>query len=147
MSLEEIAEFSNTYFFLSNFYPSEIEFEGKIYPTVEHAFQAAKTTDKSLREEIANSTTPGRAKRLGKKLLPRNDWSEVKIPIMKTLLLKKFCDVALRDQLIRTGSAELIEGNLWNDTFWGCVKEGSGWKGENHLGCLLMEIRSGLITK
>ena len=30
--------------FLSNFYPSEITYEGITYPTVEHAFQASKTT-------------------------------------------------------------------------------------------------------
>lgn len=31
--------------FLSNFYPSIIEYNNIIYPTVEHFFQAGKTTD------------------------------------------------------------------------------------------------------
>jgi hypothetical protein len=37
--------FHNEYRFLSNFYPAEVSFEGLVFPTVEHAYVAAKTTD------------------------------------------------------------------------------------------------------
>jgi len=49
-----INEFQGQYRFLSNFWflPNGIEYEGKIYKTVEHAYQAAKFTDKKIREEI-----------------------------------------------------------------------------------------------
>ena len=42
--------------------------------------------------------------------------------------------------LLSTGNAELIEGNWWNDTFWGICRG----KGENHLGKILMNIRNQL---
>jgi len=45
----------------------------------------------------------------------------------------------LRDQLLATGDAELVEGNTWGDTYWG-VDSRSG-KGENMLGKILMETR------
>ena len=32
---------------------------------------------------------------------------------------------------------ELIEGNVWNDTFWGVCNG----KGHNHLGKILMKVR------
>ena len=46
----------------------------------------------------------------------------------------------LKKKLIDTGDATLIEGNTWNDTFWG-VCNGVG---ENNLGKILMKIREEL---
>lgn len=40
-----INHFSGKYRVLSNFYPSKIVYEGRVYPTVENAYQAAKTMD------------------------------------------------------------------------------------------------------
>ena len=40
--LESINSFSGAYAFLSNFEPAPIYYDGLSYPTVEHAFQAAK---------------------------------------------------------------------------------------------------------
>ncbi len=40
-----IREFKGEFRFLSNFFPSRIYHDGIEYPTVEHAFQAAKTLD------------------------------------------------------------------------------------------------------
>ncbi|MCD7839045.1 MAG: hypothetical protein LUG46_00305 [Erysipelotrichaceae bacterium] len=45
----EINRFRNEYAFLSNFYVVDIEYEG---PSVEHAFQAAKTLDNNERFKI-----------------------------------------------------------------------------------------------
>ena len=62
---------------------------------------------------------------------------------MKELVLQKFSTNAeLKDFLLETGEAHLIEGNGWGDTFWGV----SGGKGENHLGKILMEVRQELQT-
>jgi len=60
---------------------------------------------------------------------------------METLLRDKFTRHAdLRILLLDTGDRELVEGNTWDDRFWG-VCEGVG---ENHLGRLLMKIRAEL---
>jgi len=47
---KSITQFRFEYKFLSNFFETPIEFENEIYPTVEHAFQAAKTLN--LNERI-----------------------------------------------------------------------------------------------
>jgi predicted NAD-dependent protein-ADP-ribosyltransferase YbiA (DUF1768 family) len=46
----------------------------------------------------------------------------------------------LCERLLTTGDAELIEGNSWNDTFWGVCRG----KGRNELGKVLMKVRSEL---
>lgn len=128
------------YKFLSNFYPVEVEFEGYIYSSVEHAYQAAKTFSEKHRLDIYNCKTPGQAKRLGKKVPMRPDWELVKLDVMKDLLQKKFKSSYLAGLLKGTGDAELVEGNWWGDTYWGVCNG----EGENHLGKLLMEIRDTL---
>ena len=61
-----ISEFKNEYRWLSNFYPSVIEWDGIIYPTVEHAYQGLKTNNIEDRKHIASLDTPGKAKKAGK---------------------------------------------------------------------------------
>lgn len=126
--------------FLSNFWAVPVAFEGHTYPSVEHAYQAAKTTSDYFREQIRNCDTPGLAKRMGRQITIRKDWDSIKIEVMRTLLREKFSHPALRAQLLKTCDAELIEGNDHGDYFWGMV-DGSG---QNWLGKLLMELRTEL---
>jgi len=135
-----IKSFTGEYRFLSNFYPAVVVLDGKEYPTVEHAYQAAKTADEAEREKIRLAASPVQAKRLGKVVSLRSDWDAVKLQIMEDLLRQKFSIPHLKDKLLSTGDKELVEGNWWGDTFWG-VYEGEG---ENHLGRLLMKIRDEL---
>ena len=135
---KSIQRFSGAYRFLSNFYDSEIEVNEKIYPTVEHAYQAHKTLNGKQRELIRLANSPGQAKRLGQKVELRSDWEVVKLSIMKELLTRKFQIPRLRELLLETRDYELIEGNTWGDTYWGvCNGEGQNW-----LGKLLMEVRN-----
>jgi ribA/ribD-fused uncharacterized protein len=134
-----IDSFRGDFAFLSNFLESPIEFEGDVYPTVEHAFQAAKTCDPEERDKVRVAKTPSSAKKIGRRVKLRSDWEAVKVGIMLDLLRIKFSDPALRQQLLGTGDAELVEGNTWNDTFWG-VSSKTG-KGKNTLGKLLMQVR------
>jgi len=126
--------------FLSNYHPSTIYIDKRPYPTVEHAYQASKTMDENARELIRKAPGPKEAKKLGRCLQLREDWEEIKITLMKDFLKQKFESPFLADQLIKTGSAKLINENTWNDKFWG-VCRGSG---QNWLGKLLMEIREHL---
>ena len=138
-----IDSFDGEFAFLSNFYeqPNLITDEMNIaYPTVEHYFQAAKTLDKNERKRISILETPGKAKRAGRHMALRPDWEEVKTEVMRRALLKKFSDPFMREKLLETGDAELVEGNYWGDTCWG-VCNGVG---ENRLGKLLMGIRESL---
>jgi cytidine deaminase len=64
---------------------------------------------------------------------------------MATVLRAKFQAPELRRKLLATGDRELIEGNNWRDTTWGCIRDKEGnWKGRNELGKLLMQIRDEL---
>jgi ribA/ribD-fused uncharacterized protein len=137
-----IDSFQGEYRFLSNFYPAETVFEGITYPTSEHAYQAAKSLDPAERQKIAALPTPAEAKRAGRALPKlRDDWEQAKFDVMERCVRDKFTRHAdLRDKLLATGDAELIEGNTWGDRIWG-VYEGQG---ENHLGRILMKVRAEL---
>lgn len=132
-----ISQFSHEFGFLSNFHDSTITFEGKRYPSVEHAYQAAKSLDPDVREMVRKAKSPGVAKRMGRLIELRPDWESVKVEIMTTLVRKKFENPFLRPLLLATEDVELIEGNNWNDTFWGVCRG----KGQNMLGKILMEVR------
>lgn len=133
-----IDRFNGEYAFLSNFHPSTVKLYGRNYPTVEHAFQAAKTLSELERTAIRHATTPGRAKRLGRRCTLRPDWDEIKIDVMDRLLRRKFDPGSnLWHMLQATAPHELVEGNTWNDRFWGVCRG----VGQNHLGRLLMAIR------
>lgn len=125
------------YDFLSNFYPSTVRFEGQLYPTVEHAYQAAKSLDSQIRKIILNAKSPAEAKKLGQGIKVRDDWNLVKVDIMRNLITEKFHNPFLCYRLVSTGNAQLIMENKWNDKFWG-VCRGTG---ENWLGKILMEVR------
>ena len=132
-----IDSFHGEYAFLSNYYDSPIFYDGILYPTVEHAFQAAKTTVFIQCIIIANKKTPGQAKCAGRKVTLRDNWDDIKLYIMKELIILKFTNPKLKSALLNTKDAELIERNTWNDTYWG-ICNGIG---ENHLGKILMEVR------
>lgn len=142
-----ICEFEGKYAFLSNFFPSSILYEGIVYPTNEHFFQAMKALDQEERKKIAAADTPGKAKRLGRHVQLRADWEQIKVDVMRTGLMLKFTDAELAQKLIDTGDEELIEGNWWHDNTWGscfcsdCINK----PGRNLLGMLLMELRKELI--
>lgn len=141
--MEQITRFWSAYFFLSNFYITRVIFEDVDYPSVENAYQAAKTLDEELRKKFTDCT-PGEAKKLGNRIKIRPDWEQVKFDIMFELLKQKFSHPRLRKMLLDTGDAKLIEGNTWGDTIWGCIDVGGEWVGENHLGKMQMKIRSEL---
>lgn len=140
MSKLPIQRFSGVYRFLSNFYPCEVKYRKRVYPSAEHAFQAMKTLDPDMRRRIAALATAQDAKKAGRDLTLRSDWEDIKLEEMASILRVKFADPVLRNHLLETAPAELIEGNWWGDTFWG-VCDG---RGENHLGKLLMELRTKL---
>jgi ribA/ribD-fused uncharacterized protein len=136
-----ITAFTGEHRFLSNFYESPITWGSTTTPTLEHAFQCAKTFDPVAQAKILESPSPAVAKRYGRAVPLRSDWEEVKIPTMRYLLFMKFtAGGPLASQLIATGDTYLVEGNHWGDTFWGvCNGNGSNW-----LGHLLMARRAEL---
>ena len=80
-----IARFDGQYAYLSNFYLSPVTLDGEQYPTVEHAFQAAKTIRPELRVPIQLEPDPGKAKRMGRRLSLRPDWENVKLRVVEAV--------------------------------------------------------------
>lgn len=134
----KIISFQGEYRFLSNFWPVNVVLGDILFSSVEHAYQAGKTDDINERYKIRDLATPGQAKRAGKKLKLRSNWDDnLKWNLMYYLVFQKFKNTELREKLIATGDAEIIEGNTWGDTYWG-VCNGVG---KNHLGKILMLLR------
>ena len=129
--------FRDEYFFLSNFCPVDIKYDGMTFKCAEGLYQALKSNNRTIRE-LSQSLSGPEAKKLGRNILIREDWDQVKIDVMKLVVHLKFAaSRELRERLLATGDIPLVEENTWNDTFWGVCRG----KGENHLGRILMEER------
>jgi ribA/ribD-fused uncharacterized protein len=146
--------------FLSHFHAAPIILDGEIWPTVEHFYQAQKSSDPDYRQAIRSAVSPGIAKRLAAQphaprrisaqswfrrsgTLPRPDWHEVKLDIMRRADLAKFTQNAdLAELLLATGDAELVEDSQ-SEPYWGIGPDGHG---SNWAGHVLMEVREKLRT-
>ena len=114
----KITEFQGQYRFLSNFYMEPIEYDGLIFSCNEAAFQAMKSLDRAKRAEFA-TLDAYQAKRKGRNIKLRKDWESVKDDIMYDICLAKFSQHEyLKNKLLLTGDAQLIEGNSWGDIYW-----------------------------
>ena len=149
------------HFFCSNFFPVPITVtiltpDGSVtetYPSVEHAFQAAKTSVADERKEFQNPELyAGTAKKMGRFVTLRKNWESCKVSTMAALLHIKFQNPNMRELLLETRPKMLIEGNYWHDNFWGicfCPASSKGCEGAtgiNTLGKLLMNLRRSLQT-
>lgn len=154
--MTEITSFSGDHAALSNFHDHHFYIPGtdEWWPTAEHAYQAGKADSRDGYLRVVHAATPGEAKKIGRRIKIRSDWEQIKREVMMRILLAKFADPQMRDQLLATGDAVLIEGNTWGDTFWGCVAaetrprmimplwgEHKQWAGDNWLGRELMMVR------
>ena len=144
--------------FLSNLYPAPLHLDGINWPTVEHYYQAQKSYDPDYRQEILSAPRPGEARRRGDSRVDstglslqswfshrpeslRKDWDKVRLDVMRLAVAAKFTQQRdLLQRLLATGEAELVQDSS-SDSYWGLGKSGTG---HNHLGRILMEVRSRL---
>lgn len=136
-----ISTFRGQYFFLSNFYTCNLEYGGLTFNNVEAAFQAQKCVNDEQKKMFTN-ISGAEAKRLGRRVTLRSDWENVKVGIMKELVMQKFIqNPELKKLLMNTGDEKLVEGNTWGDSFWGVDSRRGG---RNMLGKILEEVRAEL---
>lgn len=157
----------NGYF--SNMWRGSITVKGVDYGSVEHYFQSKKfcgsAEAEKYRGEIIAAKTPAMSKVLGaqrryghwtweKKLVEiadkyrdkvslRRDWESVKDGVMYVALFAKFGEGEMRDRLLATGNAILVEDTV-RDSYWG---NGGDKQRIGKLGLLLMKVRSVLQIK
>lgn len=123
--------------FLSNFWFSPMVLDGLWYATVEHLYQSAKAAG-AEREAIRTAPTPHEARRLGQLVALPDSWASRRLPVMGTAVWLKFKNAELRQMLLATDDAELVEFAPWGDRFWGVDRD---LVGENNLGKILMATR------
>lgn len=135
--------FKGIYDFLSNFYEVDLMINGRLYKSVEHAYQAFKTKNVDEHEWIRNAPSASKAKSFGKKIKVRDNWDNLKYKTMLKLIRLKFKKPQLREKLLNTHNETIIEYNYWHDNIWGnctcnkCKKiDGKNWLGE-----ILMLVR------
>ncbi|MDH2404935.1 NADAR family protein [Bradyrhizobium sp. SSUT18] len=131
----------------SNLYRRPVEFEGVVYPTSEHAYQAGKAVKPAVRDWILAAPTPALAAMAAHGLYTWDivpNWSEIKFDRMRRVLKAKFEQHPdLAELLASTGSKRLVEAGTVNNAvnrLWGEV----AGIGKNMLGVMLMELRAEL---
>jgi len=141
--------FFEKYRFLSNFHVADVYYNGSCFPSTEHAYQAAKAGDNQYQVALFTVNTPKvltcrEAKDKGQEIDMIPDlWDAVKSHVMLSVVFDKFWRHSdLRTQLLATGDKYLEETNHWNDIYWGVNYETR--IGHNHLGKILMKVRTAL---
>lgn len=144
-----ISSFRGRYYFLSNFADIPVTFEGLTYANAEAAFHAAKIEPSDAVDQKTGATRktfttlpPNKAKALGRRVNLRPEWNHIRLAVMTEIIRSKFATEPLKSYLLATNDEELIEGNTWNDRFWGV--DTRSWQGANNLGKILMQVRDEL---
>lgn len=143
MNNEDIAGFMlDGWYVFDSYAPFQIEWKGKLWPTAEHAFQAAHffETDPELAEKVRLTRSPREADDFANKNKQFDDpeWRSKRVAIMEEIIRVKYDQHPLiQETLAKTGSKLIVETN-YNDAFWGW---GNDKKGENTLGKIWMKLR------
>ncbi|MBB4606221.1 hypothetical protein GGR59_002466 [Xanthomonas arboricola] len=131
----------------SNLYRRELVFEGELYPTAEHAYQAGKARKPAVKAWLMSAPSPALLAMAAHGLYYWDiapGWSTTKFNRMKQVLLAKFTTSDdLRELLLSTGDRRLVEAATIDtpvNRLWGEVNG----NGKNMLGVLLMEVRQEL---
>jgi hypothetical protein len=129
------------FYIFNNFSAHAIEFGGKLYPTCEHAYQAAKCTDSKGQEAIRNARSPLEAKRLANETYGAArdpDWGNKKVAVVEEILRAKLAQHPEAQEALKESGHEDIVEDSPTDYFWG---EGADGSGQNMLGKLWMKLR------
>jgi ribA/ribD-fused uncharacterized protein len=147
-----IERFRDAHYFLSSMYVLTNWLDtpcGIMVPTSEHGYQLSKLVDEEMQVAVAEAPDGIACKNMTHEFIKQgaevqSDFHDRKLEIMSYWIRQKFArnpDIAAK--LLATKDEELIEGNTWDDTFWGVCPPGSR-NGQNWLGRLLMQQREEL---
>lgn len=116
--------------------------------------KAALFGDHSAVKRLLTASNPGEAKAIGREVLgfDQTKWDQHRFEIVVSVNMAKFSsDPALKEFLLNTGNRVLVEASPV-DKIWGiglaedhpACENPNQWKGANHLGFALMEVRDQL---
>lgn len=124
---------------LSNFAAYQVQYDGEVWMTAEHAYQAQKFNDSELKDRIKNCSSAYAAKLFASEHEDEvhDDWLEVNASIMQEILQAKLDQHPdIKNKLGASRDMTIIEDS--DDKFWGRGPENNG---ENMLGKIWMELR------
>jgi ribA/ribD-fused uncharacterized protein len=132
---------------LSNLYRRPVEFQGEVFATSEHAYQAGKARKPEVRKWLMEAPSPSLLAMAAHGLYYWDvapGWSKLKFDRMRKVLAAKYTQHAdLRSLLLSTGEANLVESATVDNEvnrLWGEVNG----VGQNMLGKMLMDLRTEL---
>lgn len=125
-----------------NFGSFQVEYDNYLWPTSEHAYQAARFKDVALEiyELIKLAKSAHDAQKIAReyKYKQIKNWNEIKKDKMKEILRCKIDQHPyVLEKLLKSGDRIIIEDS-WRDSEWGW---GEGKDGKNLLGNIWMELR------
>jgi len=135
--------FLEGWYVFDNFAPFQIDWRGKLYPTNEHAYQAAHfiETNPDLAEQVRMCRSPRIASDFANSNKDKEDpnWKEKRVSFMEEIVRCKFEQHPyIQKILAETGNKYIVEMND-DDEFWGWGKNNEG---QNQLGNIWMKIRN-----
>ena len=135
-----IAGFVAEYRWLSNYFLCRVEWEGRVYGSVEAAYQSGKypVADR----DVFTRLDPDAATELSRtKPYDTAAWQARKVRTMREVVWAKFLqNPVLVKKLLATGDRYLEETSWWGDKIWGVVRG----EGQNLLGKIIMDARARL---
>ena len=142
VNADPIGFYEREFFVLSNFSSFAVEWHGRVWPTSEHAYQAAHffETAPELVEQIAAARSAHDAYKIAKAnadKAPAN-WHDIKPEIMLDICRHKLQQHPyVRQKLLETVGFDLAEDSP-KDDYWGW---GPNKDGRNQLGKTWMQLR------
>jgi len=139
---DKIFFYPKEFYVFDNFTAFQVEYDGILFPTSEHAYQATKfkKTSPETYELVRNARSAHDAQRIANENKDKADpeWTNYKVSVMKDILRNKIEQHPyVLKKLIQSGNREIIEDS-WRDSTWGW---GENKDGQNLLGKLWMELR------
>lgn len=144
---DPIGFYEREFYVFSNFSSFQVEWRGRVWPTSEHAYQAAHFFDTAseLVEEIFSARSAHEAFKIAKANGHRapTDWEETKVGIMEDICRHKLQQHPyVQQKLLQTQNLPLVEDSPTDDCWgWGPNRDG-----RNELGKVWMRLRDELGT-
>ena len=139
---DNIFFYPKEFYIFDNFSAFQVQYNGTVFPTSEHAFQATLfvKTNPEIFEKIKNAKSAHDAQKIAIENIDKSDpkWDEKKIAVMKDILRNKINQHPyVLKKLQQTRKRKIIEDS-WRDPIWGWGKDKDG---QNLLGQIWMELR------
>lgn len=85
-----INDFNNHYQFLNNDHPAWVMLEGGMFPSAAVAYQAARTDDVGVRQQLSEVETYERFKEIAMGISNPLDWNGKRLRVMERIVRDKF---------------------------------------------------------